>query len=524
MLKVLYVDDEPDLLTICKIYLERLGQIQIDTVITANEALEKITSTSYDAIVSDYQMPNMDGISFLKILRSRNISTPFILFTGKGREEVVIEAINNGADFYIQKGGNPAAQFAELKHKIKIIVEQRRTRAELEESQKQVTNILEFLPDATFGIDLEGKVIFWNKAIEDLFKIPKENILGKGDYIYSIPFYGERRPILIDLVLRDHKEIEQEYLQFSREGDKIIGETYIGRPNHTKGIYLWGTASPLYDIKNNIVGAIESVRDITARKKAEKAHIESEQRYRNIVEDQTEFISRFLPNGKHVFVNEAYCRYFNKKRDELIGHKFIPKIPETDLQLLRKHFASLTPETPVALIEHRTIMDSGEIRWQRWSDRAIFNSDGKIIEYQSVGRDMTDIKKFEAYLQDEKMFSDAIIDTIPGIFFVIDQERKYVRCNKSMEELIGISSDQIPETSAFSTIIKRDMPIIEQAIEKVFSEGYAETVAHVMGKEKKVKTYFFTGKRMFMRGKSFIVGTGIDITEKHRRCPVRNGK
>jgi len=83
-------------------------------------------STTYDAIVSDYQMPEMDGIEFLKTVRGSGSDMPFIIFTGKGREDVVIEAINNGADFYLQKGGNPKAQFAELSHKIKHAVRERR--------------------------------------------------------------------------------------------------------------------------------------------------------------------------------------------------------------------------------------------------------------------------------------------------------------------------------------------------------------------------------------------------------------
>ena len=83
---------------------------------------------------------------------------------------------------------------------------------------------------------------------------------------------------------------------------------------------------------------------------------QSEQRYRNIVEDQTEFISRFLPDGTHVFVNEAYCRYFNKTRDELIGKKFIPPVPAEDQNLVKEHFASLTKDHPTAIITHRILL------------------------------------------------------------------------------------------------------------------------------------------------------------------------
>ena len=117
-IRVLYVDDEPALLEIGKLFLEREGTFVIDTLISVSDALMRLNTERYDAILSDYQMPEMDGITFLKQLRASGNKTPFVIFTGRGREEVVIEALNNGADFYIQKGGDVKAQFAELSNKI----------------------------------------------------------------------------------------------------------------------------------------------------------------------------------------------------------------------------------------------------------------------------------------------------------------------------------------------------------------------------------------------------------------------
>lgn len=128
---VLYVDDEPDLLELAQIFLEQQGDFHVGVSTSASDMLRLPLNLTYDIIVSDYQMPEMDGIAFLKGVRERFGDIPFILFTGRGREEVVIAALNNGADFYIQKGGDPVAQFAELTNKIRYAVSRRKAEREL---------------------------------------------------------------------------------------------------------------------------------------------------------------------------------------------------------------------------------------------------------------------------------------------------------------------------------------------------------------------------------------------------------
>jgi len=137
MFSVLYVDDEPGLLEVGKLYLERKGEFVVETVTSAQDALVMIEKGNYDAIVSDYQMPVMNGIDFLKQVRASGNSIPFIIFTGRGREEVVIQALNEGADFYLQKGGEPGSQFAELAHKVRQAVQQRRAEVSIRDHERR---------------------------------------------------------------------------------------------------------------------------------------------------------------------------------------------------------------------------------------------------------------------------------------------------------------------------------------------------------------------------------------------------
>jgi PAS domain S-box-containing protein len=141
---------------------------------------------------------------------------------------------------------------------------------ELRNAHKKMQDIVEFLPDATFVIDRDMKVIAWNRAIEEMTGIPKDDIIGKGDYEYALPFYGERRPLLTDLVFSGDKEIESRYAHVGKKGNTLFAEVYSPFMYGGKGAHLWGIATPLYDPVGNVVGAIESIRDITERKQAEK--------------------------------------------------------------------------------------------------------------------------------------------------------------------------------------------------------------------------------------------------------------
>ncbi|MCK9591085.1 MAG: PAS domain S-box protein [Methanoregula sp.] len=179
MISLLYVDDEPELLDLCKLFLEREGGFSVVTVTSAREGLLILKEGMIDAIVSDYQMPVMDGIEFLKLVRMEFADIPFILFTGKGREEVVIQAINNGADFYLQKGGDPRAQFSELSHKIRQAFRRKKAEEELRMMKSTVSNAAEGI----LWINKNGGITFFNDTICLMLGYSREEfaMLSVGD-------------------------------------------------------------------------------------------------------------------------------------------------------------------------------------------------------------------------------------------------------------------------------------------------------------------------------------------------------
>ena len=177
MIRILYVDDEDGLLDVCKQFLERSGEMTVDTATNAKEAFMKLSTGSYDAIISNYQMPETNGIDFLKQIRSKDDLIPFILFTGWGREEVVIEALNCGADFYLQKGGDPCSQFKELEHKVKEAV--RRNRAEnalkLNEARLVKANAMGMTGCWELNLDGRSDVLWGSDESFRIFGVPRSN-------------------------------------------------------------------------------------------------------------------------------------------------------------------------------------------------------------------------------------------------------------------------------------------------------------------------------------------------------------
>ena len=160
------------------------------------------------------------------------------------------------------------------------------------------------------------------------------------------------------------------------------------------------TAVEFESIETSINAMVQTLKGtILQLQESQDALKKSEERYRSVVETQTEMIARFLPDGTHVFTNKAYCIYFRLSCDTIVGSRFKPEVPGEDRAMLNRYFAAFSPDRPVGTIEHRIVLPGGEVRWQQWNDRAIFDQAGNVAEYQSVGRDITERKNTEAAFQ-----------------------------------------------------------------------------------------------------------------------------
>jgi PAS domain S-box-containing protein len=868
MISLLYVDDEPALLDLCRIFLEKTGEFSVTTVSSAIDAAGILEAEPFDAIICDYQMPEKDGISFLKDVRSSHPDIPFILFTGRGREEIAIRAFELGADFYLQKGGDPKAQFAELTQKIMHAIRRRkaeeaargreqqlnamasnipgvvyrfyvspggstgfdyiserslqvlgiendpatffdqvtggivpddrarflnsishaintktiwefdgsyvkpsgkkiwfsavsspvmeknrlvfdgvifdntaRVQAEeaLRQSEQYYRALFKYTESATIIIEEDTTISLANEAFAQLYGSSRDTIEGKVkwthfvapddlegmiDYhrsrrenaadvptVYEFRFItadGSTRYILAHvgmipgtlqsvaslLDITERKQAQEGIIRARKDWETIFHATgspavilspdhrvmaannavlkktgktpaeIIGKPcfeifhgtgsikppeacpfermltscEHEMqememeifgGIYLV-SCTPVFDESGRLERIIHIATDITGIKRAEEelqrkndelqasyeqiaatdeeirgqfdmltkgekairesetklrsviesvplgmhfyelgddgrlvltganpaagtilgishAHLfgktieeafpllagtdipdhyraaardavpwrteqveykdeiisgafavwafptlpgtmvaafhditdikqteqrlqESVERYRNVVEDQTELISRFLPDGTQIFVNEAYCRYFGMERETIIGTRFRPGILREDRGRVMQLLSTLTPEHPVESMEQRIEMPDGSIRWQRWIDRAIFDADGRLKEYQSVGRDITDVKMVEKALQESEAIYRQLEEQLPDYVLIHDGETiVFVNAEgarlmgKTQEEIIG-SSVLTYAAGEYHELVRKNMRLRQQGI------------------------------------------------------------
>ena len=170
---------------------------------------------------------------------------------------------------------------------------------------------------------------------------------------------------------------------------------------------------------------------------------QSEQRYLSILEDQTEMICRFDAGNRMTFVNEAFCRLFHLRRDEVVGQVWAPIVHPDDLPLVTRALQGVSPAHPVVVVENRVVAGDGAIRWCQFSNRALYDDDGQLVEWQSVGRDVTERRKLEAELaQASERFQD-LYDHAPCGYYALDRQGKYVHLNLLTLQWLGLPREAV---------------------------------------------------------------------------------
>ncbi|MDD1772911.1 MAG: PAS domain S-box protein [Methanomassiliicoccales archaeon] len=404
-LNILIVDDEPGILEVSKEYLESQYGMRVIALQKSIDVMQVLSEESFDAIVSDYQMPIMDGLSLLKQVRSKNIDIAFILFTGKGREEVAMEALNNGADFYVQKGGDTKAQYSDLAHKISVAVERYVTRKEMTRTNSLLHCTLESIPDGVIVIDRNGKkVIVANRAEHEILAAPDGSLIGTD---------ADR---LIKLISRDGTD--REIATMLREN---IIPTDVEMHNFTittKNRSFEVSTSP-YMVDNVIQGGIWTTTDVTGRMEADRYLKESEQKLRRIVSAAPVCLA-VVKDRRYVEINERLENLLGYNKGELIGNH-VRVYYETQDEYERAGRELYSPGSM------KDSMASTKTRWIKKDGTLIdlllsvsyLDANDKDAGYIAVATDLTELMRAEGQLQDRLEF-ESLLAKVSRLFTQID--------------------------------------------------------------------------------------------------------
>ena len=222
MMTILLADDESNLLELGKVFLERTGDLNVITALGAEEAMEILRTTKVDGIISDYQMPGMDGIAFLQKVRIRYPEMPFMMYTGKGQEDVVISALRNGCDYYLPKGDDPKSEFAELALQVRRMVKNKNLERDLNESEERYRLIIENFTGIILQRRADNRIIYANGAVEVITGYPAEMLMS-GDFGWDTIVHPDDQQILsqtIEDARADPSVVSvSEYRIITKDGD-----------------------------------------------------------------------------------------------------------------------------------------------------------------------------------------------------------------------------------------------------------------------------------------------------------------
>jgi len=315
---------------------------------------------------------------------------------------------------------------------IRDISDRKRMEEKICSMGRQLSEVIDFLPDATFAINKEGRVITWNRAMERLTGASAQEMIGKGDYEYAIPFYGSRRPILADLVLMPEEFATGKYDHIERDGNTATVEIFI--PSFgPEGSFLWAKASPLYDSSGNVAGAIESIRDITQRKRSEEALRRSEQEKAAILGGLKKVAVEYIdPDMRLIWVNSAVQKSLGLSEEQIRGEHCYELIQGRNEPCpgCTAYRALKTGESE----EGELVTPDGKT----WISRShpLRGSGDRVSGVVHVAVNISERKQAEQKLAN-------IIDFLPDATFVIGLNREVLAWNRALEELTGIRAEEM---------------------------------------------------------------------------------
>ena len=481
---VLHVDDDLTSLDISKQILGDMGTFKIDSAYSVDEAFDKLANESYDVVISDYEMPLKNGLQFLQCLREQKNDIPFILFTGKGREEIVVKALNLGADRYVNKNGDPATVYFELAHAINAVVEQNRSNAKIVLLREFGEIAIDSISDEIIVVDpVDFKILDANKAAVKQLKSEKEELIGKTCYQAThhrlTPCASLQEECPMKETIKTGKPSAVVHQHFDKNNASLNVEIEV---------------NPVKDKAGKIIKIIHISKEITECNKVAKEKTRESLEVNKILDGIGDLLFVMDKNRVITRVNKRTCDVLKKKPEELIGKHCYEVVHGTSGPWLNcpagKTFETM--QTVTAEINDPSIGLPLLI-----TTSPILDENGELVQCVHVAKDITEQKKTETELKMDKALlieSEAklrsIVENSSDQIFMLDEDFKYLTVNKTLGDVLG----------------KDPKELIGKSLNEIYSQETASNFSN------NIKNVFETGKSMVLEEKMVAQNHELNIS------------
>lgn len=535
-LSILYVDDEPLLQVATAEYLKRYN-IVVEIASSGPEALSILENRQFDAIVSDYQMPGMNGIELLKIIR-KNSDIPFVLFTGRGREDVVIEAIENGADFYLQKGGKPTPQFTELTHKIRTAVQRRRDIDQIKKNELKFELLIQNSSDIIRIHNEEGIIIFDSPSSAQILGFPEGYFIGQNIFDFIHPddktrVYSEFQKLFTNTTNQSLHEYrirksDGTYLYVESVGSNLLGVSGIdGIITTTHSIQNLKTAE--FEIKKMASDLASAYKDLAISQDILKNNYQilkyreielakSEERFRNMAERSSDLIILLDIDQCISYASPSSKLITGYDPDELIAlkDKFPERLFSENYHDFINNIRKATYDDPIENLEFEILKKNADSGFVSMSIVPT-TINGKKSGVQIAIRDITRAKRSELQLREsEHKFRTLVEYSLDGTF-ILDPVGNIRFASTSAADMVGADhpDDIIENKNVIEFVAPESIDDVIKDFQTV-AEGTDGYIARykIITLKGKIRWLESIGKRILFQNSPSILISIRDITAK----------
>ncbi len=485
--RVLHVDDDESFLSLSERLLESKHDVEVLTEPDPEVALDLVESV--DCVVCDYDMPGMTGIEFLEAVRADHPELPFILFTGKGSEEVASDAIHAGVTDYLQKGPD-TDRFTVLANRVTNAVERYRARQRAAATTERLQRIYERIDDGFIAIDDDWRFSYVNRQAAELLETPAEELLGSVLWESFPGAIGSR--------------FEEQYHYARRHQVTTTFEEYYEPLSAWFEVRVFPSES----------GLSVYFRDVTERK-------ERERRHEAVFNNTYQFTGLLEPDGTVLEANDTALAFVDADREDVVGDM----LWETPWFRGREETVTIAHESVETARDGDLYRDEfplegadGETIVVDYSLRPVSDETGDVALLVPEGRDITERKERERQLREERAFTDSLFEAMPDIFYAFDEDGTYLRWNDRFTDVTGYTDAEMTDLEPMALVPDDETETIADAIDEVlYGDGRVLVESELVTADGERIPYEYAAARLEDDDTLAVVGIGRDISDRRER-------